>query len=629
MPHSRVRAPIDGTALAMACLAARSRPWGCVAVNLGIAFALMLGLLTVAYETNDDALMSLIASGTAAAVAPDEHLVHSHVAIGLVLKALYDWLPNAAWYGWYLVLVQVAAQVGIAYCVLGDFYTHRRYILYLLYLAVVQTHLLTHLQFTSTAFLATLSGMLLLATCLYRKARSPEQSVWLPLSAAVLLSILGGLIRQNSAYLAMLLAVPAVLGILFASRFVRRLWLPAVAVYATAWLAVAGAWQLNNVYYESDPGWRGFYEYNALRVKFNDYEWFDYNADSENAFRSAGWNRTDFAMLIDSFYTDIDSFQHAQLERVASRLPQPVVRAGPRGWVRAVESMLAHKTVVPILVVAALAYWLTARSVWNRRIQLATWLLALAIVLGITTTTKMPPAHVFVPVLSSTLAVAVVLPEQIGASVGAGLLPIGSRTLVISLRLASEIRNYAVLRLPLAPLQAIACVAVLLAAVCVPWHVYQQYRRSRCALHRANRLEALAADLAAPPDQLIVAWRDAFPFEHMLPLRSPRPYRDLHMLSLGWSQRTPINENVLQMHRVKQLPCELYQRDDIRLISNPRLNDVWHEYARRRLDVETVFDVEDQTERFVIGRMRLRPVTPDGRCPAIRTAAPAEARTLR
>jgi hypothetical protein len=67
------------------------------------------------------------------------------------------------------------------------------------------------------------------------------------------------------------------------------------------------------------------------------------------------------------------------------------------------------------------------------------------------------------------------------------------------------------------------------------------YQRHEGLVERvqARALWARYAPLAVAPQQLVVAWFNAFPFEVVRPLEPPTRLRSLRLYSLGWSQRTP------------------------------------------------------------------------------------------
>ena len=97
---------------------ARRRPLVLAMLLTSLLFAIVLAIDSPAYETNDDVVMSMIASGTGVCLSPDEHLVFSHVSIGLVLKELYTLVPDFPWYGAYLLGAQFLSQLAIVYAML-------------------------------------------------------------------------------------------------------------------------------------------------------------------------------------------------------------------------------------------------------------------------------------------------------------------------------------------------------------------------------------------------------------------------------------------------------------------------------------------------------------------------------
>jgi hypothetical protein len=137
-----------------------------VALFVALSFALV-GLPQ--FETNDDFTMMAIVSGTAFLDRPDEHMLFSHVFLGMLLKQLYLAVPNIPWYGIYQISVVFISLSIITWLVLGK---SKRPITMIaiafgaLLLTGVRPLLL--LQFTTTGALAACAGALLLMECLDR-----------------------------------------------------------------------------------------------------------------------------------------------------------------------------------------------------------------------------------------------------------------------------------------------------------------------------------------------------------------------------------------------------------------------------------------------------------------------------
>jgi hypothetical protein len=91
-------------------------PLGAV-VNL-ILFGLFLACATSVYETNDDLMMQMIASGFHTGH-PDEYLFFTNIIIGRVLRFLYGAWAGCNWYLIYLLVVHYAALTAIAFLVVS------------------------------------------------------------------------------------------------------------------------------------------------------------------------------------------------------------------------------------------------------------------------------------------------------------------------------------------------------------------------------------------------------------------------------------------------------------------------------------------------------------------------------
>ena len=135
-------------------------------VSLCMVGSLALGVLvalTPRYETNDDAGMSMIAAGRGYVDRPDEHLLFSNVLVGLGLKALYETVPQVAWYGGFLFLTGCLSLLAICYVGVCRDPSEWRLGLMAVFLWLAGIPALTQIQFTRIAFLAALAGLLLLA----------------------------------------------------------------------------------------------------------------------------------------------------------------------------------------------------------------------------------------------------------------------------------------------------------------------------------------------------------------------------------------------------------------------------------------------------------------------------------
>jgi hypothetical protein len=253
------------------------------------------------FETNDDVAMCLLARGAVYAAAPDEHLLFTNVGIGLPLKWLYTAAPRLPWYGLYQVSAVFLAVAGLA---LGLSRRGVPPLLVAVFLVVAGVPCLAEVQFTKTAFLSALAGLLLL---LPRDEAGPSKG---DAAFGVALFLLGSLVRFESAALAVIV-VPCEVPALRALRNQRMRLLP----LAVAFVLAAAGWAGDRAYYNADPAWRDFRAWNAARVQFTDYRTVNWTTATAPAISAVGWDELDIALLENS-YLDPDRHTLAKLQTV-------------------------------------------------------------------------------------------------------------------------------------------------------------------------------------------------------------------------------------------------------------------------------------------------------------------------
>ncbi len=315
---------------------AQHSPWRAAAMFVPVIYVLLCTIFRPAYETNDDAVMNLFAAGKGLALSPEEHLVFTHPAIGLMLRFLYSYVPSLPWYGLYLLSTQVVAHTIVA----GVLLSYRRLriasIWFAVWIATVGLYCIVRLQFTSTSFLAGMSGILLLlevarAVCMKHQSiqTSPSGTIAdstlanndlqkrLPIKrmliAGIGLLLWSTMIRWFMFEMLIVLPLPVIAAWWYFQRPGWKNTGEAIAVYATI---VLGGWSLKQAHYacyNADPEWRGFYEYNELRAMFNDSCQVYYSPETKEAFDKAGWSANDFTMMMSWCYDDPQTYSSEKL----------------------------------------------------------------------------------------------------------------------------------------------------------------------------------------------------------------------------------------------------------------------------------------------------------------------------
>ena len=576
------------------------------------------------YETNDDVFMSMIAAGKGISSAPDEHLVFTNVIVGRALSLLYGALPDFPWYGWYLFLTHFVAQVGILYCALtvgrspvaaqtspsgkedpstapadispGELDASRKEVwtrcrLYLLYFALVEVPLLNVLQFTTTAFLASQAGIFLGLLAWERRARLPDASVAGPCCAAGALLFLGAIVRLESLAMALLVAAPIVL--LLVGEASRRTLVPcgAVAVVAAALVALATAY--DGRCYEHDPQWADFRGYNQLRGKFHDDRWTFYQAETAHVFASAGWSENDHTVIANWFSDDPELYSPAKLRQILAAYPWKEARDRTSAWFPTFREIVRNRAVLAIVLVLPLMVSVVGpgRARWALLGSAAT---ALALVIVVTWSKKMPPERVYLPLLSFPLSVAIVAPVWRRKTVGGvpRQPPDGIKG-----------RSHAERLWQHRPL--LTQVMVVLFVIGIGMGIHRQCRRSMKIRQARGELRDFLAELRPTGHDLYVSWNCAFPLELISPLDSLRSWEQMPLLALAWPQRTPCQEATKRRFGISSVARALFEREDVVVIVAPNDRSSIGTFAKEHFDAHVEFVASRAAgKHFVAGRFQ-------------------------
>jgi hypothetical protein len=560
----------------------RRRPLVFSMVTVVIFMSACLAVFTPSYQTNDDAWMAMIVAGKGISLAPDEHLIFSNVVVGRVLRALYTTCPNVPWYGCHLYLAQTVSQIAMLYCVVVHGYSRRALLLYAAYFATVGVYFLNNLQFTTTAFLAAQSGAMLCAAGLMRRAQLQSGTVAGPLVCGVLLLVWGALVRTDGYVLVLLCsAAPACIALgngMRVGREANRAVIRPLACALGASLAlVIGFVAYNDAYYGRDPQWREFYQYNRLRLKFNDYQWTSYTPDTAAIFDAAAWTENDHAMIAHWFFDDATRYGEGQLRQVLDGHPWWRRRLSVAYCASAVREMLRDKTTW-IIALALPAFLWSLRGKRRAAVAaLASVLASVLLLVVLAIMTKPPPSRVYVPLLAFPLAVTLLASSGIaaGATVAQGasspdktFSPIPETSRLVRMR-GSRARR-----------RATALVTTVLVIVAVCMGLARQYRRSVKAIAARSALAEYVRELSPKEDQLYVTWASSFPFEAISPFDNLKSFAPFRIMALSWPQTTPLARRMKRAFGIEDLPRALYERPDVRLIAEEPLLPLYATYVR-------------------------------------------------
>jgi hypothetical protein len=529
-----------------------SRPLLASAVMVGVLLFLTLTVCAPRYESNDDAGMNLIAAGRAYSDSPDEHLLFSNVLVGLALKGLYGASPGLPWYGLYLIGVTALSLVGLCYALLRARPVEAQLLLTGGLLLAAGLPCLVLLQFTRAAALAALAGLtLLLAASSGRAGRG----AW---AGGLLLLLVACLVRFDSFLLIGAVLAPAVAVAVLSPGVARRRRLLLAGCLLGVLAAGAGLGQLNRWYYEQDEGWRGFYEFNALRAEFTDNMRVDFNEHTESALRAAGWAPVDLGMLCNWNFADPERFSADRLRAVLDRVGDEDRVTEQRSVADCGKLLAADKDLLALLGFGAACLALTGGGWRARAVPLLCLLAAAAVSLWLFLYYHLP-ARVSFPAFAGFAAVAVF---------GAAGVP-GRREFW-----------------PGTPAGAWRAAVLVLAAGLLAWRFAASAEAAGAV--RARHLEAaeMMERLGPRPRQLFVLWAASFPFEDVVyPLKPAAVPPSFKAVSLGVLTTTPITAQRLREFGVTDLYRSLCANRDVLIVCNTRDLRLLAGYMRKHYGV--------------------------------------------
>jgi hypothetical protein len=284
-------------------------------VNL-ILFSLFFLFHHPRFAINDDPAMMSIASGLSTGE-PSEYLIFINIIIGHLLKNLYTAMPGLNWYVILLYLIHFVSLTIILYIFLLNRYSVYSLILFLLLFVFTSTSFLTNLQFTTTAFAAGISGLLLL---LRLKETTVKKSLTLS-ALAVTMLVTAGLIRGSVFYAMLAIGLPLIIFKAYQQKNLHNL--IALAISALLFLAASN---YDSFSYQKDPDWNYYSQYNSLRANLTDYPQYAYDENTKDIYNAVGWTENRVNMFRSWSFADRDIFALEDLTYIVEHIEAGPVR---------------------------------------------------------------------------------------------------------------------------------------------------------------------------------------------------------------------------------------------------------------------------------------------------------------
>ena len=553
---------------------------------IGVLYAIVLSVYTPAYETNDDVVMSMIASGTGAGAQPDEHMVFTSFAIGLMLKQLYTHFPSLPWYGMYLLSVHFLSHVAVLYALLKWRYSRISAFCFLVLFGTVGIQLMARLQFTSTAVWSTECGIFLALNALVLRRGEPLRGGRWMLVAGFALVVLGSLVRFDS-YIAAVTITVIPLSILIwhldhSAAPASRIWRKAMVAAVLAQCVAFGMQAAHQSYYSRSPAWREYLDLNPYRVKFNDYCWTRYTEETKSVFDSVQWSKNDHDMIRMCFYDDPQIFGRPKLQAIVEGFPWSQEAISLQNLIRWWSEILRNVRLWPIWALIPLQIWMAR----DRRFAIRHFLIFTisldAIICGLMLL-KNPPPRVYYPLIAFQALYMLFLmrfcespPETLK-----------SENLIESLWQV-ECHRGGVFGSRSPRFVSVALVAFAILGLSVG--EYKAFRDSQRAVTANRRLHADLAKIAPRETDLFVFWGCCYHYESLLPLESTRILQKLNLLTLGWPQQSPINDAVKEQFGIGDLTLALFDNPNVYFLGSGMELGHYQIYIREHYRMDLAWD---------------------------------------
>ena len=278
-----------------------------------------------------------------------------------------------------------------------------------MYAAVVGLLFLNALQFTTTAFLATQSGLVLGLFAFMQAAKGESRSAHRYGAAGTAFLLLAALIRWHVFLMFFSLAIPAACMLAWSYRRQTRLLVTAGGLVTSTLVVLVGLSWLNDAYYERDPRWSDFYSFNELRARINDLAWVYYSPETAHVFPKVGWSVNDYAMIQSWFYDDQAVYNAEKFQELLDAYPWTESDRGGNGVTDLLSALAGDPHVLPLLALIAFMAMMLGHNKEGQTALLLTCLWVGGMLCVITVLRKPPPPRVYLPMLAFPAALALTL----------------------------------------------------------------------------------------------------------------------------------------------------------------------------------------------------------------------------
>lgn len=278
-------------------------------VSMGcLALSCLLGYLRL--EENDDAFISNL-YGNVWGTGYQEYAVYVNVVLGLLLKPLYQWRSTVNWYVLGNLILCFLAFTAISRVFIERWKGVGGIILSAAFQLLFCWEHYCMFQYTKNAYLLLTAGFLLLVDAWEQMEAGKKE--WKTLIPGGLFVLLGWMLRDSCLMVVAIFAGCWILGGILRTRK----WVCQVLTLGVLGCMILGLGALDQWYYEKNPDWAAYQQFNEVRTVCLDYGMPDYQEHKE-AYAFIGFSELEKEALEWWVYADPEVYTLENLEFIAS-----------------------------------------------------------------------------------------------------------------------------------------------------------------------------------------------------------------------------------------------------------------------------------------------------------------------
>jgi hypothetical protein len=177
----------------------KEKPFLPILIFTSVFFIVAAYFLPIRFEENDDVVMLLLASGSITGT-PEFFLVFINSIYGFLVSSLYKILPFVEWYTLLFSFIHILSMSIIITCIIKKQQNFFLKLAFITLFYIIQLYLIQNFQFTTTAALSSIAGLVL-------SYNSQNRVHFL---GGIALFVIASLIRFEAAFLVLLIFLPII-----------------------------------------------------------------------------------------------------------------------------------------------------------------------------------------------------------------------------------------------------------------------------------------------------------------------------------------------------------------------------------------------------------------------------------